>query len=242
MRVTADLPANAPRRLSTAVAITLSLTAWVQPAQAFQANVSLGARAGTFGFGAEVVTALDERVAVRAGAGFLGFDLDLTGRFGLAGNRTAQLSMPTGLLSLGVEFSFASGRLRAGGGMVMRSNDPVHVITYESGASIRIGEGGYRHPEVRTVTTTLISGTAAPYVLVGLGSNSVRGLGLVLDLGAVLNVAPRFDMTATGDPAVMNSPGFRADLEAERLQAEGDASIFVNVWPVVSIGLRYGLG
>jgi len=139
MRVTADLRANAPRRLSTAVAITLSLTAWVQPAQAFQANVSLGVRAGTLGFGAEVVAALDERVAVRAGAGFLGLDVDLTGRFGLAGNRTAELSLPTGLLSLGVEFAFAAGRLRAGGGMVMRSNDPVHVITYESGASIRIG-------------------------------------------------------------------------------------------------------
>lgn len=230
------------RRLAAAAALALSLSAWAEPAQAFQGNVSLGVRAGTLGFGAEVVTALDERVAVRAGAGFLGFDIDLTGRFGLAGNRTAELSLPTGLLSLGVEFSFASGLLRAGGGMVMRSNDPVHVITYQSGASIRIGEGGYRHPEVLTVTTTLTSGTAAPYVLVGLGSNSARGLGLVLDLGAVMNVAPRFDMTATGDPAVMSSPGFRTDLEAERLQAEGDASVFVNVWPVVSLGLRYGLG
>jgi len=242
MRVTADLRAKAPGRLAAAAAIALSLTAWIQPAQALQGNLSLGVRAGTLGFGAEVVTALDERVAVRAGAGLLGFDLDLTGRFGLAGDRTAELSLPTGLLSLGVEFSFASSRLRAGGGMVMRTNDPVHVITYESGASISIGGGGYRYPEVLTVTTTLISGTAAPYLLVGLGSNSARGLGLVLDLGAVLNVAPRFDMTATGDPAVMSSPGFRADLEAERLQAEGDASIFVNVWPVVSIGLRYGLG
>lgn len=231
-----------PRRLATALALATSLTASIHPAQAFQGSVSLGVRAGTLGFGAEVVTALDERVAVRAGAGFLGFDLDLTGRFGLAGDRTAELSLPTALLSLGVEFSFAAGRLRAGGGMVMRSNDPVHVIAYESGASISIGGGGYRYPEVLTVTTTLTSGTAAPYVLVGLGSNSARGLGLVLDLGAVLNVAPRFDMTATGDPAVMNSPGFRADLEAERLQAEGDASIFVNIWPVVSIGLRYGLG
>lgn len=242
MRVTADLRANMPRRLAAAVTLAVALGVAAEPAQAFQGNVSLGLRAGTLGFGAEVVTALDERVAVRAGAGFLGFDVDLTGRFGLAGDRTAELSLPTGLLSLGVEFAFAAGRLRAGGGMVMRSNDPVHVIRYESGASIRIGEGGYRHPEVLTVTTTLTSGTAAPYLLVGLGSNSVRGLGLVLDLGAVLNVAPRFDMAATGDPEVMSSPGFRADLEAERLQAEGDASFFVNVWPVVSIGLRYGLG
>ncbi|MDE2806377.1 MAG: hypothetical protein OXN18_14645 [Gemmatimonadota bacterium] len=230
------------KQLPAAVSLALSLTAWVRPAEAFQSNVSLGVRAGTLGFGAEVVTALDERVAVRAGAGFLGFDVDLTGRFGLAGNRTAELSLPTALLSLGVEFSLASGLLRAGGGMVLRSNDPVHVITYESGASISIGGGGYRYPEVLTVTTTMISGTAAPYLLVGLGSNSGSGLGFVFDLGAVVHLSPRFEMTATGDPQVMSSPGFRADLEAERRQAEEDAATFVNFWPVVSVGLRYGIG
>ena len=230
------------RPSAAAVTLALSLTAWGQPAQAMQGNIALGVRAGTLGLGAEVVTALDERVAVRAGAGFLGFDVDLTGRFGLAGDRTAKLSLPTALLSLGVEFSFASGLLRAGGGMVMRTHDPVHVITYEDGASISIGGGGYRYPEVLSVTTTLVSGTTAPYVLVGLGSNSGSGFGLVLDLGAVVHLTPRFDMTATGDPRVMNSPGFHADLETERLQTESDASTFVNFWPVVSVGLRYGIG
>lgn len=230
------------RPSAAAVTLALSLAAWGQPAQAMQGNIGLGVRAGTLGLGAEVVTALDERVAVRAGAGFLGFDIDLTGRFGLAGDRTAKLSLPTALLSLGVEFSFASGLLRAGGGMVMRTHDPVHVITYEDGASISIGGGGYRYPEVLSVTTTLVSGTTAPYVLVGLGSNSGSGFGLVLDLGAVVHLTPRFDMTATGDPRVMNSPGFQADLETERLQTESDASTFVNFWPVVSVGLRYGIG
>ncbi len=230
------------RPSAAAVTLALSLTAWGQPARAMQGNIALGVRAGTLGLGAEVVTALDERVAVRAGAGFLGFDVDLTGRFGLAGDRAAKLSLPTALLSLGVEFSFASGLLRAGGGMVMRTHDPVHVITYEDGASISIGGGGYRYPEVLSVTTTLVSGTTAPYVLVGLGSNSGSGFGLVLDLGAVVHLTPRFDMTATGDPQVMNSPGFQADLETERLQTESDASTFVNFWPVVSVGLRYGIG
>ena len=230
------------RPSAAAIALALSLTAWGQPAQAMQGNIGLGVRAGTLGLGAEVVTALDERVAVRAGAGFLGFDVDLTGRFGLAGDRTAKLSLPTALLSLGVELSFASGLLRAGGGMVMRTHDPVHVITYEDGASISIGGGGYRYPEVLSVTTTLVSGTTAPYVLVGFGSNSGSGFGLVLDLGAVVHLTPRFDMTATGDPRVMNSPGFQADLETERLQTESDASTFVNFWPVVSVGLRYGIG
>lgn len=242
MRVTADPRASAPWRFAAAATLALSLTAWVSPAQALQRNIAPGLRAGSLGFGAEVVAALNERVAIRAGAGFLGFDIDLTGRFGLAGNRTAELSLPTALLSLGVELSAASGLLRAGAGMVMRSDDPVHVIRYEEGASISIGGGGYRYPEVLTVTTTMTSGTAAPYLLVGLGSNSGSGLGVVLDLGAVLHLTPRFDMTATGDPQVMSSPGFRNHLELERLQVEDDSSTFVNFWPVVSVGLRYGLG
>ena len=230
------------RRTVVAVALALTQAALGEPTQALQRNISLGLRAGTLGFGAEVVTALDERVAVRAGAGFLGFDVDLTGRFGLAGNRTAELSLPTALFSLGVELSGASGLLRAGAGMVIRSDDPVHVIRYEEGASISIGGGGYRYPEVTAVTTTLVSGSTVPYVLVGIGSNSGRGFGAVLDLGAVLHLTPRFDMSATGDPAIMSSPGFRGHLELERLQAEDDSSTFVNFWPVVSVGLRYGLG
>ena len=92
------------------------------------------------------------------------------------------------------------------------------------------------------MTTTLVSRSTAPYVLVGIGSNAGRGFGVVLDLGAVLHLTPRFDMTATGDPAVMSSPGFRGHLELERLQAEDDAATFVTFWPIVSVGLRYGLG
>lgn len=123
----------------------------------------------------------------------------------------------------------------------MRSDDPVHVIRYEEGASISIGGGGYRYPEVLTVSTTLVSRSTVPYVLVGIGSNSGSGFGLVLDLGAVLHLTPRFDMSATGDPAVMSSPGFRGHLELERLQTEDDAATFVTFWPIVSVGLRYGL-
>ena len=230
------------KRIVVVMTLALAQAALGRPADALQRSVALGLRAGTLGVGAEVVTALDERVAVRAGAGFLGFDVDLTGRFGLAGDRTAELSLPTALLSLGVEFSVASGLLRAGAGMVMRSDDPVHVIRYEEGASISIGGGGYRYPEVLTVTTTLVSRSTAPYVLVGIGSGAGRGFGVALDLGAVLHLTPRFDMTATGDPAVMSSPGFRGHLELERLQAEGDAATFVTFWPIVSVGLRYGLG
>lgn len=227
------------KRFVLLATVVLSLTALGQAAHAIQREIAVGARLGTLGFGADVVIAVNERFAVRGGAGFLGFDVDLTGKFGLAPNRTAELSLPTALYTIGGEVS--SGLLRGGAGLLIRSGDPTHEITYQSGATIDIGGGFYQHPEIRTLTTALSSGSVAPYVLFGLASRSTRGFSFVADLGAVLHLAPKFDMTATGDPVVLNSPRFRADLETERREAEDDAVGFVNFWPIISIGLRYRL-
>ena len=209
-------------------------------AQAVQQDITVGARVGSLGFGADIAVALNEHVALRGGAGFLGFDVDLTGMFGLAANRTAELSLPMALFTIGAEAS--SGPLRIGAGLLIRSGDPIHEITYGSGATIDIGGGFYQEPEVRTFTTTLVSGATTPYVLIGTISRLERGLEILVDLGAVLHVNPKFDMTATGDPAVLNSSRFRTDLNIERRLAEEDAGSFVRFWPIVSLGVRYGLG
>ena len=227
------------RRFALISTVALSLLAGSRPASAMQENFALGAGLGTLGIGADAVVALNERFAVRGGAGFLGFGVDLTGRFGLADNRTAELSLPSALYTIGAEMSF--GALRAGAGVLIRSGDPSYEITYGSGNTIDIGGGFYRQPEVRTVTTTVVSRSAAPYVLFGFGSNAPSGLGFFVDLGTVFTLDAGLDMTATGDPAVLSSPEFRDDLEAERRQAEDDAGGFVSYWPIVSIGLRYGL-
>ncbi len=225
------------KSLTLVVTAALSLSATTQSAHALQQSVALGARLGTLGIGADMTIAVNENVAFRGGAGFLGFDVDLTGMFGLASNRSAELSLPTMVYTLGAEVS--SGPLRGGAGLLFRSGDPVHEITYRPGATIDIGGGFYQHPEVRSLTTTLISGSTAPYLLVGFRSRSARAFDFVLDLGAVMHFNPEFDMAATGDPAVLNSPRFRADLETERGWTEDDAASFVNFWPVVSLGVRY---
>lgn len=227
------------RRFALMSTVALSLLAGSRPASAMQENIALGTRLGTLGIGADAVVALNERFAVRGGAGFLGFGRDLTGRFGLADNRTAELSLSSALYTIGAEMSFNA--LRAGAGVLIRSGDPSYEITYGSGATIDIGGGFYRQPEVRTLTTTVVSRSAAPYVLFGFGSNAPSGLGFFVDLGTVFTLDAGLDMTATGDPAVLGSPEFRDDLENERRQAEDDAGRFVNYWPIVSIGLRYGL-
>ena len=225
------------KRFAVVATLALAFAVPGRPSLAMQQDIKLGARLGSLGFGAEATVFFNDNVAIRGGAGFLGFDVDLTGMFGLAANRTAELSLPTMLYTLGAELS--SGPFRAGAGLLIRSGDPVHEITYQPGATIDIGGGFYQHPEVETLTTTLISGSTAPYLLVGFRSRSARAIDFVLDLGAVMHLNPKFDMTATGDPAVLNSPRFRADLETERRWTEDDSASFVNFWPVVSLGVRY---
>ena len=217
----------------------LSLLTPTQPASALQENVAIGARLGTLGMGGDVVVAYNENFALRGGAGLYGFGLDLTGRFGLADNRTAELSLPSAMFTIGAEVS--SGALRAGAGLLVRAGDPVHEITYGSGASIDIGGGYYTQAEVRTLATTLVSGPITPYALFGYGSHLSRGFGFVVDIGAAFPQNAGFEMAATGDPAVLGSARFQTDLEAERREAEDDAGAWLNFWPIVSLGLRYGL-
>ena len=226
-------------RFVVLVILLMALLASGRPALALQGNISAGGRVGTLGMGAEVTVALNERMAIRGGVGFLGFDIDVTERSNLAGNRTAELSLPSALHTVGAEASF--GVLRAEAGLLMRSGDPAYEITYGSGASIDIGGGYYREPDVSTLTTTLVSGPVAPYALLGFAPDLSRGIALVVDLGAAFPLDAGFEMSATGSPAVLNSSGFRADLETERLEAEDDAGAFLNYWPIVSIGLRFGL-
>lgn len=221
------------------VILLVSLLASGRPALALQGNISVGGRVGTLGMGAEVTVALKERVAIRGGIGFFGFSVDVTERSNLAGNRTAELTLPGALLTVGAERSF--GILRVEAGLLLRSGDPAYEITYGSGASIDIGGGYYREPDVSTLTTTLVSGSTAPYALLGFAPNLSRGIVLLVDLGAAFPLNAGFEMSATGDPAVLNSSGFRADLETERRDAEDDAGAFLNIWPIIGIGLRFEL-
>ena len=227
------------KQFALVLTLGLALATPNSSVHAVQQDVGLGARVGTLGIGADITLTLHENVAIRGGAGFLGFDVDLSGMFGLAANRTAELFLPTALYTIGAEAS--SGPFRAGAGLLFRSADPIHEITYESGATIDIGGGFYQHPEILTLTTTLISGSTAPYALIGMTSRLKRGFEFVIDLGAVLHFNPKFEMTATGDPTVLNSSRFRADLDNERWLAENDAGSFVRFWPIISLGVRRGL-
>ena len=222
------------------LALALSLLPAVPPAHAMQHGFSVGGRVGTLGIGPDVAVPVSDRIAIRGGAGVLGFDLDMTGRFGLADNRTAKLSFPKAFYTIGADVSLLG--FRAGAGLLVKSEDPTYRITLDPGATIDIGSNTYTEPEVSTLTTSYAWNTGAPYVVLGFGSPASRGFGFVVDVGAVLLHDSRFSMKATGDPAVLTSQQFLDDLEIEEREVRDDAGGWVNYWPIVSVALRFGLG
>ena len=224
-----------PRPLLLAVAPSLAASALHGGAVQ---DVSVAGRVGTLGLGADVAVAVHDRVSLRGGAGVLGIELDLTGRFGLDDGRTAALTLPNALYNLGAEVTL--GGLRIGAGVLFKSGEPAYRVTLDKGANVVIGGSTYEETEVKTLTTTLSSGPTAPYLLLGFGPRTSHGLSFVADIGVALPVGAELALAATGDQGVIASRRFRDDLEQEQTDVNDDAGGFVNTWPVVSLGVRYG--
>ncbi len=226
--------------LATAVLSPLAPTRLAHAQQEFaqRGDFAVGVRAGTLGLGADATFALNDQFALRGGAGFLGFDVGLTGRFGLADNRTAELDLPGALYTVGAEASV--GAVRLGAGLLIKSGAPIYTVTYGDGALIEIGGNHYTQPEILTIATTVDSKSTALYALLGFGSQRSRGLSFAADLGVAFLQDVDLAMDPTGDPEVLASAAFRTDLEAERRETKDDAGGLLNFWPIVSIGMRYG--
>ena len=226
------------KRFPLLPAVLLSLSAPASHARGMQ-QVAVGARVGTLGIGADVAVPVYDRIAVRGAAGLLGFDLDLTGRFGLDDDRAATLKLPAAFYSLGADVEL--GNLRVGAGVLFKSGEPAYRVTLDPGANIVIGGGTYQETEVKTLTTTLSSGVVAPYIALGFGSHLSSGFSFAADIGVALPVGVELTMAATGDETLIASSSFRTDLALKEKETNDDAGGFVNYWPIVSVGLRYGL-
>ncbi len=201
---------------------------------------AVGVRAGTLGLGPEFAVLVNELMTVRAAASIQGFDANLTSVSGLASDRKGVLYVPKSVYTVGVDFSVANVRL--GGGMMYRKEDPSYAIRLDAGAAINIGQGEYMEPAVGVLTTSLRAESWAPYVLLGLGQHSADGFGLFVDLGVAFLNESTLQMSASGDSAVINSRAFDADLRAEEASVIEDAGDLLGFWPILSVGLRYGLG
>ena len=230
------------RRLQLAALLALCAgpLAGATSVRALQGAFSLGGRAGTLGIGPEVGFSLSSVLGVRGGAGLLNFEFDASGRFGIPEEHTAKLFFPSRFYTVGADVSLVG--LRVGAGFLVTTGDPGYRITLDSAATLSIGDGTYARPDVSSLTARVTWSGAAPYVLLGFGSQTGPGLGFFADIGAVILPGATISLSATGDEDVLASQAFMEDLELQRLEALDDAGAWVGYWPIVSVGLRFGLG
>ena len=120
------------------------------------------------------------------------------------------------------------------------AESPFYEVTLGSGTTIDIGANSYTSEQVSSLAASLEATSRAPYFLLGFGSTVANGLGMYMDLGAVLLSDTAIEVGATGDAAVLGTASFQSNLEAEARAIEEDAGAFLNYWPILTLGLRYG--
>lgn len=195
-------------------------------------GVGVAARAGSLGFGGELAVNVTRYVGVRAGIGVL--PLSYTGD---VEDINYHIDSTSPISNIGIDFYPGFFDLRLGGGMMFIRNPTTFDARYSG--TININGQTYTDAEVGELRGDLDHGDSAPYLVLGLGRQTNRGLGIFLDLGAGFLEEQRFTYTATG--AATSDPTFNANLEAEAREIEDNVNKYVKVYPILSAGIRYGI-
>lgn len=218
--------------LTRAAAVALVAAVSAAPAPA-AGQLGIAARAGTLGIGGEVALGLSDRLVARGGMGLTSYTVNTT-----FDDVRVELDLPENWYNAGLDL-YLNGALRVGGGVLFKPDDPRMVGRLEG--PVDIGGRTFTPEEVGTLTGTIMSKERAPYVLIGFGKHTDSGFGLSLDIGAAFTGDPRVTLQAEGgtfpDQAELNA---RLDQEARNF--ENDMKTYLRIWPILSLGLRLGLG
>ena len=215
---------------AAAVAAVLSGVAGTVPARA--ADVALGVKASTLGFGLDLTGRLSDRLNVRAGL-HPGPSYTHTGR-----ESDIEYEFDVQLLSAaaGLDWHPGGSGFHFSGGFVLNRNE-IDAAARPT-ATYEIGGRTYTPAQTGSLLGTLNFKDVAPYAGLGFGNPVSPGkkLGVVLDLGLVFAGSPRVELSATGP--VASDPQFQRDLEAEERDFEEEISQF-KIYPLVSFAVTY---
>jgi hypothetical protein len=201
-------------------------------ASAQKIGVGVAARAGSLGFGGELAVNVTRYFGIRGGIGVM--PLSYTGDME---DVRYHVESASPISNVGVDFYPGFFDLRLGGGLMFIRNPTTFDARYSG--QINIGENTYTNEEVGALTGNLDHGSTAPYLVLGLGRQTNRGIGIFLDLGAAFLDEQRMSYTTTG--TLSGDPTFEAELQAEAREIEDEVNKYVKVYPILSAGIRYGI-
>lgn len=194
-------------------------------------NIGMVAHVGTLGLGADVSLSVAPKVAVRASANFIPFDIN----FESSGVDYALEWASPSFLLLG-DF-YPAGGLRLSGGLMISSAD--YKVKGELAEPVEFGGTLYTPEEVGTLTGALSTRDVSPYLGIGFGNPVTSRVGFFVDLGVAFHGNP--EVSAEADGPVSALPGFQQDLDAEVQEVQDDVEN-ITVYPVLSIGISFRLG
>lgn len=185
-----------------------------------------GASVGTLGISPEVGYRFGEHGGLRLNGGFYDYDrseeiddIDYDGTLKLS-----SVGMMADWYPFGGSFRLSAGA-RSNGNKI----DLVAVPT----ANVEIGDETFTPAEVGTLSGGVKFKDFTPALTLGWGGKLGKGFTMGFEAGVLLQGSPKLALAASGG-ALANDPGFLAELERERVQAEEDASDF-KLWPVLQL-------
>jgi hypothetical protein len=194
------------------------------------AQLAVAAKAGTTGLGGEVSFGLGSRFALRGGVGVIPSKPE----FELSDIKY-EVDPPTPMFTVGADL-YITGGLRVFGGLLIGADKL--DITHDYNQTVTFG--GQTYTGSGTITGTIETSSTAPFVGLGLGRTIGSGIGLFLDLGAAILGESEVTVDATGP--VRNAPDYNTRRQAEEDKIQDQVDKYVKVYPMISIGLRIGLG
>jgi hypothetical protein len=221
------------RRTSKWVVVAAGVALMCALPRAGAAQLGVAARGGSLGLGVDAGLALGERLVVRGGVGVLPFEIT-----GTLDDIEMTLELPRTWYNLGVDF-YLTGPMRIGAGYLFKS-DPV-TLSATPTTPQEIGGQEFTPEQIGTLTGTLDNGDRAPYVLIGFGKHTSSGFGLTLDLGLAFQEETLVALDASGG-TLSDDPEFRVRLDQEEVDIASNLPTYVDIWPILSLGFRIGLG
>ena len=197
------------------------------------AQVGVAGRIGTLGIGAEAAIGLSDRIVIRGGMGLSQLEANTT-----FDGVSVILTLPESWYNVGIDL-YLNGAFRIGGGILFKPDDPTITGAFEE--EVEIGGRTFTSAEIGTLTGQVLSEDRAAYVLIGFGKHTSSGIGLSLDVGAAFLGNPSVTLAAEGgtfpDQAELDA---RLELEAQAF--EEDMKAYLKIWPILSLGIRIGIG
>lgn len=204
-------------------------------ARTADADVGIGIRGGSFGYGLDFDIGLVQKLNLRLG--YNGFDYNYTvDDTGVKYDGKIKISSFSALF----DWHAFDGGFRVSLGAVA-SGPKVDVVGTPTGGTYQIGNGTYTASQVGSISGQIkIGNSVAPYVGLGWGNvlSEKHRVAFLFDIGAIYGGTPEVGLTVTCGSAASAQVCSQLQTDAQReIQDLRDNVSTVSWYPVVSIGI-----